>query len=386
MKTYFAPAERADNEQFQYELKLVCENPLISGLLNTVGGVLAVLNNHRQIVSVNNDFLKMLGFDDPEKSLGLRPGEVLDCNYSSLEEGGCGTSKYCSTCGAALAIVSALNNEVPEKRICVLSCKHDDKDIDVALLVRAQPLKINNIKLVLLFLQDITIQQQRAALERTFFHDIRNILSGIMGASEILSTTENRERQLSLSRMIHNSALRMNKEVEIQRYLLVNDAINYTPIYDQVNYSDFIQELHSYIAGHPSADTKKLTFDPPEKEITFRTDISLLIRIITNMLTNALEATDQGGEVRLWVEEEKEKEKDILRFYVWNKRAIPEEIKLRIFQRNFSTKDGDGRGIGTYSMKLFGEKILCGDISFTSSEEEGTVFCFSIPVDRYKGM
>jgi sensor histidine kinase regulating citrate/malate metabolism len=56
--------------------------------------------------------------------------------------------------------------------------------------------------------------------------------------------------------------------------------------------------------------------------------------------------------------------------------AVP-EISNRLFQRNFSTKSEAGRGIGTYSMKLFGEKVLGGKVSFTSSEEDGTLFKFS---------
>ena len=55
------------------------------------------------------------------------------------------------------------------------------------------------------------------------------------------------------------------------------------------------------------------------------------------------------------------------------------EAGSRIFQRNFSTKEQDGRGIGTFSMKLFGEKILGGQVSFTTSKTGGTTFKFAYP-------
>lgn len=93
-----------------------------------------------------------------------------------------------------------------------------------------------------------------------------------------------------------------------------------------------------------------------------------------NMVTNALEATDENGTVKVWFEQDEK----FLVFCVWNGKLIPEEVQLRIFQRNFSTKEGAGRGIGTYSMKLLGEKILGGKVSFTSSET-GTIFQFAIP-------
>ena len=55
-------------------------------------------------------------------------------------------------------------------------------------------------------------------------------------------------------------------------------------------------------------------------------------------------------------------------------------IVPRIFQRNFSTKAEAGRGIGTYSMKLLGEDVLGGEVGFTSSEKDGTVFRLLHPI------
>ena len=63
---------------------------------------------------------------------------------------------------------------------------------------------------------------------------------------------------------------------------------------------------------------------------------------------------------------------------VYDAEPIPEEIALRIFKRNFSTKEGEGRGIGTYSMRLFGEKILGGKVYFTSTAEAGPSVCFEL--------
>jgi sensor histidine kinase regulating citrate/malate metabolism len=48
-----------------------------------------------------------------------------------------------------------------------------------------------------------------------------------------------------------------------------------------------------------------------------------------------------------------------------------------LFRRSFSTK-GRGRGIGTYSMKLLGEKYLKGRVWFTSSPNAGTTFFIEV--------
>ena len=70
-------------------------------------------------------------------------------------------------------------------------------------------------------------------------------------------------------------------------------------------------------------------------------------------------------------------------FSVWNHKAIPESIRNRIFQRNFSTKEGIGRGLGTFSMKLIAEQLLKGRIYFQSSNGEGTRFylCLACETD-----
>ena len=58
---------------------------------------------------------------------------------------------------------------------------------------------------------------------------------------------------------------------------------------------------------------------------------------------------------------------------------MPTEVQLQVFQRSFSMKGQAGRGIGTYSIKLFAEQYLGGKIKFISREPEGTCFVLTIP-------
>jgi sensor histidine kinase regulating citrate/malate metabolism len=53
-----------------------------------------------------------------------------------------------------------------------------------------------------------------------------------------------------------------------------------------------------------------------------------------------------------------------------------------MFQRSFSTKGSD-RGLGTYSMKLLGERYLHGEVEFTTSQEEGTTFRLILPLELH---
>lgn len=51
--SYFAPAERTDIDELAREIEIVGNNPLVSGLLFSIDGLLAVLDEHRQIVFYN---------------------------------------------------------------------------------------------------------------------------------------------------------------------------------------------------------------------------------------------------------------------------------------------------------------------------------------------
>jgi signal transduction histidine kinase len=240
-------------------------------------------------------------------------------------------------------------------------------------LVKCRPIKIDKKRFLLLFLQDITRQHQRAALERTFFHDIRNLLTGLVGTSEILAMED---RQSDLVKIIRQASLRLNDEVAIQSCLLQSQSGSYQPVYREITTGEIFEELQSVFAYHPAASKRNLDISKTEATISIKTDTSLLLRVLCNMITNALEATDEDGNVRIWLEHKESS----LSFCVWNHQAIPQDIALRVFQRNYSTKEGDGRGVGTYSMKLFGETFLGGQVNFTTSEEEGTVFRFSVPL------
>ncbi|CAK8710964.1 histidine kinase [Candidatus Electronema halotolerans] len=375
MKTYFASPERAAEQELAAAVAFASKNPIISGLLSSVGGLLAVLDEHRQIVALNDEFLQMLGVADPAAVLGLRPGEALHCIHAHEEPGGCGTSKFCSSCGAAIAIVSSLAEDAPKERLCALSAMPGDKVMDAALLVRARPFHIEGQRFLLLFVQDVTKQEQRAALERSFFYDINNMLGLLAGTAELLA--QDGGQHPGLSETLHRTSMRLAKEVAVHRCLLQEQGEIIQPMLTDVSVQAVCDELRSFFASHIVVCQQKITFPEQVPELVLRTDPSLLLRVLCTMITNALEASIAGPEkqVRVWLEQTA----DQLVFCVWNAQVIPPETACRIYQLYFSTKGEPGRGIGTYSMKLIGEKILGGKVSFSSSEAEGTVFRFAVP-------
>jgi sensor histidine kinase regulating citrate/malate metabolism len=93
------------------------------------------------------------------------------------------------------------------------------------------------------------------------------------------------------------------------------------------------------------------------------------------MLKNALEASLTEEIITIGCDEVST---DNLCFWVHNPQYLRADVRDKIFSRSFSTK-GNGRGIGTYSIKLIGERYLKGSVTFTSSIDTGTTFSITLP-------
>ncbi|MFH1985110.1 MAG: HAMP domain-containing sensor histidine kinase [Pseudomonadota bacterium] len=373
-ETFFAPPGRRDKQQVAQEMATVTHNPVIDAVMKSVGGLLAVLNEQRQILAVNDTLLQMLGISDIGQVMGLRPGEAIGCVHSADPPDGCGTTRYCSTCGAAVAILTSLNRDTPEERDCAVTVMRDGETLDLSFRVRAHPILVDARRYLLLFLQDTTSVQKRAALERVFFHDINNIISGLQGLSDLIDCKDPTESP-RLVDALRQLVSRLTREVKIQQALSGKNSGMYATRFQGVVLADVFQELRLIIENHSATAGQRVVLPTKGPWPDLHTDRSLLVRILTNMLINALEAGGPGETVHL----NAEMHAGNLRFNVWNRQPIPQPIALRIFQRNFTTKNEAGRGLGTYSMKLFGEQALSGKVDFETGPA-GTTFWLELPI------
>ena len=139
---------------------------------------------------------------------------------------------------------------------------------------------------------------------------------------------------------------------------------------------DVVKNNVNHIEHHPAATKKHIETDIHSENISIKTDPMLLNRIITNMLKNALEATPDNARVLIGCH----RVENLLIFWVHNFNEMPKEVKLQVFQRSFSTK-GENRGLGTYSIKLLGERYLKGKTYFRSEKNFGTRFYLELPIN-----
>lgn len=56
MPTHFAPAERTSPQELHLGINAVNNSPVLTTMLQAVGGLLVILDEHRQIVALNDSF------------------------------------------------------------------------------------------------------------------------------------------------------------------------------------------------------------------------------------------------------------------------------------------------------------------------------------------
>jgi len=369
--TEFAPAARADRRTFDAQVASVDGNPLLRALLDAFDGYVVIVNSHRQILTANQRFLEDLS-DRADEILGQRPGEVLECVRAADARNGCGTTRYCSTCGVVGAILASQDTLEPVVRECRITTRRGSLD----LRLRASPYSVGPYALTVLSFTDISAEKRRAVLERTFFHDLQNTISGLRAWSEIglhidsVDVTEAMERVAALIQ-------RLNDEVETHRLLSLAESDELTPKLSDVAPREVMTALRTLFGGYAVSADRHLAITEPVEERPIRTDRTLLLRVLTNMVKNAFEAIAPGETVTLGYR----RRGGAPVFTVANPGAMDPETAAQVFQRSFSTKTGPGRGIGTYSTKLFGEQVLGGVVSFVSTPERGTIFEIRLPTD-----
>ena len=364
--------ERAGDAELAAAVACAAGNPVIDAVLRMHGGALVVLDEHRRILAANTAYLDLLGVDGPADVLGVDREVLAGCIYAP---GGCGTSAACVSCGMMLAITEALDHRRIEERDCALTLVRGAGRLDLALHVRVTPLE-GDRPLLLVTFTDVSADRRRAALERTLLHEFANMVAALSTAAEMLAPRVPEELR-DVADDLKILVGRFKGELEIQRALADahRDPHSHRLACRPVPIDQLVGSLRQAIGNHPAARAKELAVDLSSPSGVVISDRHLLERVLTCMLVNAFESTLADGEVRLRVDEDFES----VTFRVWNAGAIPSSVAARIFQRYFTTKPGASRGHGTYFMKVFGERVLGGEVGFTSSAEDGTVFYLRLP-------
>ena len=121
-----------------------------------------------------------------------------------------------------------------------------------------------------------------------------------------------------------------------------------------------------------------IVFSSEFKDLQVRIDRTQMVRIITNLIKNALEACELIKEPKVQVTIEKKK-KEVLISVIDNGQGISKELKNKIFEPKFTTKTS-GMGLGLGMVKNLVDSYN-GRISMSSKINTGTTFSITFPLN-----
>ena len=355
----------ADKDTTYLQHQLFNEGLVSRKLLDAIPSPLLIINEEWQVVYANPAVRLLVNSDSKTPMKGFSEGEPFYCVHARRHLQEAGKHECCRICGVARVLSKALKGEESSED-CHLDCELTGAASSLDLRVSATPLEFKGERYSILSLVDIRDKQKREMLENICFHDLLNTLTSIKGFLSVMKDEDFEDRTEICDLLERTTQCSIDEIIDLR--LLEKAQKNDLEVHvERMECVTFMELMAKTMARHPKAEGKQLELVDSDSRY-FRADPRLLRRIISNMLINAFEATPAGGKVTFGAHTKS----SILRIWVHNDQMIPLEFRENIFHRAISTK-GQGRGIGTYSIKLLTE-LIRGDVYFTSTEEEGTTF------------
>ena len=241
--------------------------------------------------------------------------------------------------------------------------------------INASPLTIREEQYFIIHLTDISDSKHKEMMERVFLHDLLNAVNGIVNAGTLLEVDAAKTEHRELAGMIVDRARFMANEIDSHRLFISAENRQLEVNNEPIVVKQIVDSVCTFYSGSQMTKDKNISLESETGEIALITDKRILYRIIENLVKNAIEASPSNSTVEVTATTKK----DYALITVSNTGIIPMTVAHQIFKKSFSTK-GKGRGLGTYSVKIFTENYLRGRVWFDSSQDDGTNFYVKIPL------
>jgi two-component system NtrC family sensor kinase len=249
--------------------------------------------------------------------------------------------------------------------------------------------------------QQLLVRQEKLAslgrLAAGLAHELNNPLSSVAGFAEALQRrveTEEISDPSALAEvgqyvtMIQNEVARA---AAIVRRLL-DFARQREPAFNVVDVYDVVLNAVSFVERQASLENQQVVVVPFPDGSVVQADAQMLQQVLLNLLTNALDAIESGGEIRIYAHHRREviepafKQEWLDVFVSDTGSGISPENLPRVFDPFFTTKEvGKGTGLGLAISQSLVEQHK-GSIEVRSEGiGKGTVVIVSLPLAERSG-
>jgi signal transduction histidine kinase len=240
-----------------------------------------------------------------------------------------------------------------------------------------------------------TIQQQLSALQEddrlrrelvtNVSHDLRTPLASMQGYIETLIIKDSaldagtRKQYLEIAR---RHATHLNRLIQDLFELSMLDSRSVTPEFERFPLAELIHDVVQEFELQAREANVTLEVNPPDESVSVYADISLIQRVLENLVGNALKHTPAGGKVSISVQHSAAA---VGVSVADTGSGIAEEALPHIFERFYKAAQDDERATGSMGLGLaITKRILelhSSEISVVTKARQGTRFHFDLPLE-----
>jgi signal transduction histidine kinase len=239
-----------------------------------------------------------------------------------------------------------------------------------------------------------TIQQQLSSLKENdrlrrelvtnISHDLRTPLATMQGYIETLIIKDEtldpltRQQYLDVAR---KHAVHLGKLIQDLFELAMLDSSRVTPVFEEFALKELIHDVVQEFELQAEEANVSLVIDPADEAVSVYADISLIQRVLENLVGNALKHTPEGGKVSISV---RPASAAVGISVADTGSGISKEALPYIFDRFYKADQEDTSESGSMGLGLaIAKRILElheSEISVVSEEQRGTRFHFDLPL------
>ena len=226
------------------------------------------------------------------------------------------------------------------------------------------------------------LEKLRDSLVQMVIHDLRSPLTGAYAYLKLVK--DNTDKTLS---RLHFGYVAEAMKALMQMIQMACDVLDTSKMEKgqlqlKTADSDLSCILEDSIAGlKPLLEKREIRFATPESPVTVRLDREIILRVVQNLLSNALKFTGEGGLIRLGIETGGERVRVSVKD---NGAGIQPEYRQKLFEKSAQDELRTAHqryspGLGLTFCKLAVE-AHGGSIGVESEAGKGTSFWFELPV------
>jgi len=238
-------------------------------------------------------------------------------------------------------------------------------------------------------IRDVTeqkrIERLRDDVHRMMRHDLKSPLIGIIGLAGLLLKSKNlTDKQDSAARMIQELGERMLGFIDRTRDLFQMEQGSYTLKPQEVNIWRVLKRIKKTLKPLALKRNTNIVFTIYGRSTRLRGEYMILCEedlveiMFANLIKNAIEASPEGGTVRISIDTMERSGQSFHSIDIHNAGVVPTEICENFFKPYITSGKDGGTGLGTHNALLVAHTHK-GDIRFTTSEDEGTHVTVHLP-------